>query len=44
MDVLTNTLANDRHQALIKTMNLEAFEYLQSRSVEGRALDCSKSI
>ena len=39
-DVLTK-LAKDRHQILTKTMDLEAFEYSQSESVKGRALDCS---
>ena len=40
VDVLTKPLAKDRHQALRKAMILEAFNYLQSGSVEGRALDC----
>ena len=34
-------LAKDRHQGLTKAMGLEAFDYSQSGSVEGRALDCS---
>jgi hypothetical protein len=34
MDVLTKTLANERHQALRKAMGLQAFSYLQSGSVE----------
>ena len=41
MDVLTKPLAKDKHQTLTKTMGLEAFDYSQSGSVEGRALDCS---
>ena len=40
-DVLTKSLAKDRHQTLTKAMSLEAFDYLQSENVEGRALDCS---
>ena len=40
-DVLTKTLAKDRHQALIDAIGLKAFDYSQSESVEGRALDCS---
>ena len=40
-DMLTKSLANDRHQPLTKAMGLEAFDYSQSGSVEGRALDCS---
>ena len=40
-DVLTNSLAKDMHQALTKAMDLEAFDYSQSGSVKGRALDCS---
>ena len=28
------------HQALTKIMDLEAFDYLQSASVEGRSLGC----
>ena len=40
-DVLTKPLANDNHQTLTKSMGLEAFDYSQSGSVEGRALDCS---
>ena len=39
-DVLTKPLAKDRHQVLTKAMGLEAFNYLQYESVEGRALDC----
>jgi hypothetical protein len=34
-------LANDRHQALINAMGLEVFDYSQSGSIEGKALDCS---
>jgi hypothetical protein len=41
VDVLTNPLAKDRHQALLRAMGLEVHDYLQSESVEGRALDCS---
>ena len=41
MDMLTIPLAKDRHQALTKAIGLEAFDYLQSENVEGRALDCS---
>ena len=41
VDVLTNPLAKDRQQALTKAMGLETFDYSQSGSVEGRALDCS---
>ena len=40
-DVLTKPLAKERRQALIRAMGLEAFDYPQSGSVEGRALDCS---
>ena len=40
IDVLTKPLAKDRHQVLTKTMDLETFDYSQSGSVEGRALDC----
>ena len=39
--VLTKPLAKDRHQILAKAMGLKAFDYLQSGSVEDRALDCS---
>ena len=38
--VPTKPLAKDRHQTLTKAMDLEAFDYSQSRNVEGRALDC----
>jgi hypothetical protein len=38
---VTKPLAKDRHQALTKTMGIEAFDYSQSESVQGRALDCS---
>jgi len=38
--VLIKLLAMDRHQTLTKVMGLEASVYLQSESVEGRALDC----
>ena len=34
-------LAKGRHLTLTKAMDLEAFNYSQSGSVEGRALDCS---
>ena len=44
VDVVSNTLAKDRHQALTKAMGLESFDHLQSGSVESRALDCSWSI
>ncbi len=40
-DVLTKALAKDRHQALTRAMGLQVFDYSQSGSVEGRALDCS---
>ena len=40
-DVLTKPLANDKHQALIKTMSIEAFDYSQSGSIEGKTLDWS---
>ena len=40
-DVLNKLLTKDRHQALTIAMGLEAFDYSQSGSVEGRALDCS---
>ena len=40
-DMLTKPLAKDRHQLLTKAMGLEVLEYLQSGSVEGKALDCS---
>ena len=36
-EVLTKPLANDRYQALTKAMGLEALDYLQSGSVEGKA-------
>ena len=39
-DVLTKPLANDRHQTLTKAIGLETFDYSQSGSIEGRALDC----
>ena len=35
-DVLTKPLAKDRHQTLTRAMGLEAFDYSQSGSVEGR--------
>ena len=38
-DILTKPLANDRHQTLTNAMSLEAFDYLQSGSVEGKAFD-----
>ena len=41
LDVLTNPLAKNRHQALTKAMGIGAFDYSQSGSVDGRALDCS---
>ena len=41
LDVLTKPFAKDRHQALTKAMGVEAFDYLQSKNVEGRALGCS---
>ena len=41
-DVLTKLLAKDRHQALTKAMDLEAVDYSQSGSVEGRASGCMK--
>ena len=40
-DILTKALANDRYQALTNAMALKAFNYLESESVEDRALDCS---
>jgi hypothetical protein len=40
-DVLIKPLAKDIHQTLTKAVGLEAFDYLQSESVEGRELDCS---
>jgi hypothetical protein len=43
-DVLTKPITKDRHQALTKAMGFEAFDYLQSGSVEGRTLDCLWSI
>ena len=43
-DMLTKPVARDRHQNVIKTMSLEVFDYSQSGSVEGRALDCLYSI
>ena len=39
-DILTRVLAKNRHQALTKAMGLETFDYSQSGSVDGRALDC----
>ena len=39
-DVLTKLLINDRYRGLTKTMGSKAFDYSQSRIVEGRALDC----
>jgi hypothetical protein len=41
MHVLTKLFANNRHQTINKAMGLETFDYSQSGSVEGRALDCS---
>jgi hypothetical protein len=43
-DLLTKPLTKDTHQTSTKTMGLKAFDYSQSGSVEGRALDCSSSI
>ena len=40
-EVLTKPLAKVRHQTLTNAMGLEAFDYSQSGSVEGRILDCS---
>ena len=40
VDVLSKPLAKNKHRALTKTMDLEAFDYLRSRSVEGKLLDC----
>ena len=40
-EVLTKALAKDRHQTLTNIMGLEAFDFLQNESVEGKALDCS---
>ena len=40
-NLLTKLLGNDRPQTLTKVMGLESFDYSQSESVEGRALDCS---
>ena len=40
-DILTESLAKDRHQTLTKAMGLEAFDYSQSESVEGRLSDYS---
>ena len=40
VDVLTKPLAKGRHQTSTKAMDLEAFDYSQSESVKGRALDC----
>ena len=39
-DVLTKPLAKNKHQTLTKAMGLKAFDYSQSKNVEGRALDC----
>ena len=39
-DILTRVLAKDMYQALTKAMGLETFDYSQSGSVDGRALDC----
>ena len=39
-DILTEPLIKDTHQTLTKAMNLEAFDYSQSESVEGRVLYC----
>ena len=33
-------ITKDRHQALTKEMDLEAFDYSQSESVERRTLHC----
>ena len=41
VDMLTKLLAKYKHQPLTKAMGLEAFDYSQSGSVEGIALDCS---
>ena len=38
------TTCKGRHQTLTRAMGLEAFDYSQSGSVEGRVLDCSQSI
>jgi hypothetical protein len=38
-DMLTTPLAKDKHRTLTKTMGFEAFDYVQSESVEGRALN-----
>jgi hypothetical protein len=40
-DVLTKSVAKDRHQTLTRAMDLEAFDCSQSESVEDIALDCS---
>ena len=37
-DVLTKPLAKDRHQKSTRAMGSKSFEYLQSGSLEGRAL------
>ena len=42
--MLTKPLAKDRHQALIKAMGLEAIDYLQSGSVEGRVLGKTRRV
>ena len=39
--VLTKPLTKDMHKILTKAIGLEAFDYSQSGSIEGRALDCS---
>jgi hypothetical protein len=42
--MLTKILAKDTHQGLTKAVRLQAFEYSQSESVEGRALGCLQSL
>ena len=41
IDMLTKPFAKNKHQTLTDAVRLEAFRYLQSGSVESRALDCS---
>jgi hypothetical protein len=40
-DILMKELAKDGHETLTNAMGFKAFDYTQSGSVEGRALDCS---
>ena len=41
-NILIKSLERDRHQALTKTMDLEAIDHSQRGNVEGGALDINK--